>query len=707
MGFLTPVLLGGVALIAIPIALHLVMRRQPRELTFPALRFVEQRRDANRRRMKLRHLLLLALRCLLIAGLAAALARPTLKGTGLKGKEGAPLAVSLVIDNSLRMEYVHQNQSRLEHAAQTALELVEKLPEDAEVAVIDLGRASGGFAPDLSAAASRLRNMRVATASRPLAEVVTEAIRMTAEHEDYRQEVFVFSDLASAEWGDEELKAVNEALAEAPDVRIYVVDCGVKEAKNAALGELEIRRTVLRPGEALHIEAAVTSNLKREDEPLVELALQNEEGRLVKRDQQIVSFDESGQGRVAFAIADLPLGTHQGSVKLEGADPLTVDNTRYFTVEVRPPAKVLLLAERAEDAKFVHSALSPVGGSAGRFECEVKTLAAARETPLEDYQAVLLLDPGPLAEEFWKRLGDFASAGGGVGVFLGHNALGEGASFNTDAARELLPGELQRRSQEDTYLRPLRLDHPALAGLRNYDEIPWPLCQVFSYWEFDDPAADSYVVATYANNDPAIYNRTKGRGRVLTVTTPFSDPLTPEGREPWNVLPARPWPFVAICDELVGYLAQQGEERFTYFAGETARVRLPARQQSNKFVLRLPNGQADARMATGEDEIAISASESLGNYRLTAGGESQRLDRGFSVNPPPEVSELKRVDGEKIVDSLPEDRVRLADNLEAVEKYVNIGRRGRELYSWAIGLVALIWGAEHVLANRFYKEAAK
>src|SRR5688572_15319695 len=139
MGFLTPVLLGGIALVAIPIALHLVMRRQPRELVFPALRFVEQRRDANRRRMKLRHWLLLALRCLLIAGLAAALARPTLKGTGLKGKEGAPLAVSLVIDNSLRMQYVHQNRSRLDQATQAALELVEKLPEEAAIAVCDLG----------------------------------------------------------------------------------------------------------------------------------------------------------------------------------------------------------------------------------------------------------------------------------------------------------------------------------------------------------------------------------------------------------------------------------------------------------------------------------------------------------------------------------------------------------------------------------------
>ena len=56
MGFLSPALLGGVALIAIPIALHLVMRRQPRMHTFPALRFVKARRESNRRRMQLMQL---------------------------------------------------------------------------------------------------------------------------------------------------------------------------------------------------------------------------------------------------------------------------------------------------------------------------------------------------------------------------------------------------------------------------------------------------------------------------------------------------------------------------------------------------------------------------------------------------------------------------------------------------------------------------
>ena len=255
-------------------------------------------------------------------------------------------------------------------------------------------------------------------------------------------------------------------------------------------------------------------------------------------------------------------------------------------------------------------------------------------------------------------------------------------------------------------MRPQRLDHPALAGLRDYAEtIPWQLCKVFRFWQFADKASDSYVVAQFANDQPAIVERSLGRGRVMTLTTPFSDPLTPEGREPWNVLPAEPWPFVALCDQLVAYLAQDAEERLDFVAGETARVRLPAQQQVASYVLRMPDGQASSRVATGSDELAVSVTDELGNYRLTAGGESEKLDRGFSVNASPEVSDLRRVDPATLLAALPKERVQLADNLDQAEEYVNAGRSGRELYPWAIALVAIVWGAEHVLANRFYRRA--
>ena len=700
MGFLTPLLLAGAGLVAIPIAIHLIMRRQPRELVFPALRFVRARRDANRRRLRLRHWLLLALRCLLVAGLAAALARPTLKGSGLRGKEGVPLAASVVVDNSLRMQYVHQNRTRLEQATEAAAELVGKLPEDAAIAISDLGRAASGLAPDHSAATSRLRNMRTAADARPLAVAVVETIRQTAEQEDRRQEVFVFTDLTAGAWTEEGLKQINDALAEAPDVRLFVVDCGVAAPQNGALGALEIPRSVLRAGEPLHVEVPLRSNLKGAN-PLVELSLQSEEGPLAKRDQRIAAVGDGGQARVGFDVPDLPLGVHQGVIELTAVDPLEMDNRRYFTIEVRPPARVLLLAAARADAMFVRRALVD---QASRFVCEVVPFAEADQATFDKFQAVLLLDPGALADDLWNRLWEYASGGGGVGIFLGHRGT-ELRAANSTAAEKLLPGRLKRISRDATYLRPKRLDHPALAGMRNW-EVPWQVCEVYSFWQFEGKPEDAYVVAAYANDEPAIYERSAGRGRLLTVTTPFSDPLEPEGRETWNVLPREAWPFVAICDELVGYLAQDANERLDYVAGETARVRLPPNKQVGKYVLRGPNGQAESRVAaTGEEELSIGATDALGNYRITAGSRAERIDRGFSVNAAPELSELTRVEPTALTEALPKDRVRVAENLDDVEQYVDVGRSGQELFPWAIGLVALVWGTEHLLANRFYREA--
>ena len=63
MTFLHVAMLGGAALVAVPIVLHLIMRQQPRIAEFPALRFIKLREQSNRRRLQLRHLLLLLLRC--------------------------------------------------------------------------------------------------------------------------------------------------------------------------------------------------------------------------------------------------------------------------------------------------------------------------------------------------------------------------------------------------------------------------------------------------------------------------------------------------------------------------------------------------------------------------------------------------------------------------------------------------------------------
>src|SRR5207247_443679 len=78
--FLHPLALAGLAAAAIPALLHLLERRVPPELPFPAVRYLADAERRSARRLRLRHLLLLVLRTALIVAIVLAAARPPGRG---------------------------------------------------------------------------------------------------------------------------------------------------------------------------------------------------------------------------------------------------------------------------------------------------------------------------------------------------------------------------------------------------------------------------------------------------------------------------------------------------------------------------------------------------------------------------------------------------------------------------------------------------
>ncbi len=89
MAFLNPtLLLAGLACVAIPIAIHILMRRRRKPVPWAAMRFLLEAYRQQRKRTRLEQLLLLATRCLLVAVLAVALGRPAIQGTGLFASAG-------------------------------------------------------------------------------------------------------------------------------------------------------------------------------------------------------------------------------------------------------------------------------------------------------------------------------------------------------------------------------------------------------------------------------------------------------------------------------------------------------------------------------------------------------------------------------------------------------------------------------------------
>src|ERR1700730_16263665 len=112
--------LGGLALLGLPVLLHLIMRQKPRQLPFPAFRFLRQRHLINRRKMRLQHLLLLLLRVGLIAALCLGLARPRGSRERVTFGTERPVAAALVFDTSPSMEYAVGGQTRLDEARRQA-----------------------------------------------------------------------------------------------------------------------------------------------------------------------------------------------------------------------------------------------------------------------------------------------------------------------------------------------------------------------------------------------------------------------------------------------------------------------------------------------------------------------------------------------------------------------------------------------------------
>lgn len=98
MTFLHPLALAGLAAAAIPALLHLLQRRTPPEVDFPALRYLTEAERRSARRLRLRHVLLLLLRTALIAVLVLAAARPLVPARSGGAHQATALVV--ILDNS-------------------------------------------------------------------------------------------------------------------------------------------------------------------------------------------------------------------------------------------------------------------------------------------------------------------------------------------------------------------------------------------------------------------------------------------------------------------------------------------------------------------------------------------------------------------------------------------------------------------------------
>ena len=117
MSFLNIIMLGGLAAVAVPIIIHLLNRRKFQKVVWAAMRFVKTSVERNQRRMRVEDMILLVLRCLLLALLAIALARPAFKSGGADLLGQSKVTAVVVLDNSASMGTTDGTASRFHTVA--------------------------------------------------------------------------------------------------------------------------------------------------------------------------------------------------------------------------------------------------------------------------------------------------------------------------------------------------------------------------------------------------------------------------------------------------------------------------------------------------------------------------------------------------------------------------------------------------------------
>jgi len=529
--------------LAIPIVIHLMFLRRSRKVSLGTLRFLRIVLEENARRRKLKRWLLLALRMACLGLLAALFARPYLLARDPAGKDRL---MAILIDRSASMQLKDKGQRLVDLAIDEARRVIGKSSDKAqiELAFFDqTARPVGPAAPPTDGSSMTGASATGPSKPAPSAKDLLESLAAPPElfsATNYgaalawardlflssphgRKELFIYTDLqrSGLDWTNvEPLPA---------DVEVNLVDLGRPAVNNVALTLVQPGRRLVRPGDAVSVQAGIfnAGPFPLEKLPVV-LTLENGNRKHVLRER--ITLEPQAVGAVSFEAPALSEGLWHGLVRIETDDDLAFDNQRYLALLCAPPVGVLLVdgdpsdTPQLSETYFLDLALrlAPRGENFADSPFRPVRVPLAEGDRLPDLAAAriaVLANVGSLSRADALALAKFVEDGGGLLAFTGDRV--EAAGYKAAASAGLVPGEIMGVVRAHDL--PHRLDHwdeshslfepfndPQHGDLRRF---------AFSAYTRIAPAADSQVVAWFRGEAPALLEKRLGKGTVLWFTS--------------------------------------------------------------------------------------------------------------------------------------------------------------------------------------------
>ncbi len=323
MSFLTPLMLLAGAALAVPVLLHLFRRRSESVQSFPALRYLKRTTRERARIVRLRQLLLLALRLAIIALVVLAGARIVLP---LAGGDQPPAGTALVIDNGIASARVVDGRQVLDHLKERALAALDLAGADDRIWVIPAGEPWRPVFPVTpTEARAQLSSLAPTGVTPDLSRTVSRAGSLLAAGAPPLRSILLVSELE-----DRSLPTDAPATFASP-VPVLVTGSGAPQAPNRGFGEVLVA-------------GGLTPRAESPSEAFVRLVgdpVAAQEVRLRLDGSVVAAARTDAEGSARLDLPPLAAGWVTGQVEVD-PDQLRLDDVHHLALRIRPAPQVLL-----------------------------------------------------------------------------------------------------------------------------------------------------------------------------------------------------------------------------------------------------------------------------------------------------------------------------------------------------------------------------
>lgn len=675
--FLVPWVLLGIAALTVPIALHLWKKQETKTMRFPSLRLLKTIAATTRRRARFEHVLLLILRCALLACLVIAFAKPVIReAESLFFSPNQPRTVVLLVDNSMSMSLLTDTASRLEIAKQQASAVLGNLESGDLVAVLAVNSRTEEILPeptmDQELAAGALAEIRPTFYASDFAPAFENISRIFSDSPPGWKQVFFFTDNQKSGW-QSALGRADNLLAEHPDAEILLVLPDGAGGANTSIHEVKLQKPALQPGAGASTEVAIGGNPAVAGEDILQLEVNG-----LAAARELLDIPENGVflAELGF-VAPLTKDRLVSARTFVTEDRLPQDNRFFNILPVHQHGSSLIVARPTaispRSSFFLEAALQS-GGASPPSVIAPSDLPAAN---LSGISIIFFLDAWPLTDLEVVRLENFVRSGGVLAIFAGPST--------------------RRETTENFPLLPVTLDEPVEAPEgRLATMIAQPTHALFlNVWgsSLPFPALPQKTLLPLALGNgaaplllleevPFLIQSNVAAGTIFFFNATAD-------RE-WGDFPLSP-SFVPVLRQMELYASGFSGTPVQFVTGES--VSRPSWMPGRESVeILLPDGSSVA--APPNDALLLERVELPGIHTA----RTQGVEYWFAANPPPVESDLTPMEADalrQLVDA------RLIQTSAELSLWMESGQTTKPLWPLLLLFAFFLFFIEWIVANHF------